>query len=447
MLIAPPRPVNDVAAGCEGPELNPIEKTIRNTLDKGDASDRAFREKVYRSVHAALERSLQASPDLSEETARQRREMLKASILSIETEFIPARAPTPAPAPAPIEREGEYQPEEEITADRVEDEREFTGAAVPAVEPVASEPDDHATAAPEIAPDRDEPETATDFPVIEPRTPSQEGARRTPEPGLRAPTRRSGSERREPSFGDDLGLAPPAADDTGDVPSRLQGERRDLPRRRGRFYAMAFLAVTLIAAIGMGVWWTVDQGLFLSAEQRDTSVPNPPLALENEEFVPEGTSPSPPLLGVADDTADWITIFDPSDPTQVSTPPGGEAAVIDSEYGPVLRIRASSADEPVKFDVGQGVLDQIAGRRAVFNVVAATEEGKPTQMSVTCDFGSLGDCGRNRYDVTAEQTDFLFDLDIPAGDPAGAGKIAIVSDVEDQGRAVDIRAIRVSIQD
>ncbi|MEP1516838.1 MAG: hypothetical protein ABJK32_12285, partial [Nitratireductor sp.] len=50
--------------------LNPIEKAIRNALDKGDAGDRAFREKVYRSVHAALERTLQANPGVTPDILR-----------------------------------------------------------------------------------------------------------------------------------------------------------------------------------------------------------------------------------------------------------------------------------------------------------------------------------------------------------------------------------------
>ncbi|MEP5977130.1 MAG: hypothetical protein ABJ299_10165, partial [Nitratireductor sp.] len=73
--------------------MNPIEKAIRNALDKGDAGDRAFREKVYRSVHAALERTLQANPGVTPDILRQRRQALKTAISAIESEFIPAVAP------------------------------------------------------------------------------------------------------------------------------------------------------------------------------------------------------------------------------------------------------------------------------------------------------------------------------------------------------------------
>ena len=71
--------------------LDVIEKAIRSALEKGDADDRAFREKVYRSAFAALERALEANPDLAPEIAGKRRSDLQAKITEIETEFIPAR--------------------------------------------------------------------------------------------------------------------------------------------------------------------------------------------------------------------------------------------------------------------------------------------------------------------------------------------------------------------
>ena len=462
LLIAPTRPANDVGRGCEEPELNPIEKTIRSALEKGDAADRAFREKVYRSVHSALERSIANNPQLEDETIRQRRQMLKASISTVESEFVLATLPSqdaqPA-APEDLEPEEDGAEPEEAAGPTEPDDASADGkdsSEAPAAEQEAEDvpsvevSDDRTYRSVRQDPPEDAAQDRPDADVmldIEPRITGDDrelhsqGPRRSPTPG------RTRAQRSEPIFESDE-TAEMLSASAEPYSSGLQGEYRAVPkRRRGRAYAMAFLSLTLLAAAAMGVWWTVDQGLFLSAEDRDTSVPNPPLALEAEEFAPEGAAPSPPITGVADDTADWVTIFDPSDPTRVTTPPGAEAAVIDSDGGPLLRIRTASAEEPVVFDVGQGILDGIAGRRTVFNVVAAAEEGQPTQISVTCDFGVLGDCGRNRYDVTAEQTDFLFDLDVPAGTPAGGGTISIVSDVENQGRAVDIRDTRVSVQE
>jgi hypothetical protein len=36
-----------------------VKKAIRSALERGEANDRAFREKVYRQAFSALDRSLQ----------------------------------------------------------------------------------------------------------------------------------------------------------------------------------------------------------------------------------------------------------------------------------------------------------------------------------------------------------------------------------------------------
>jgi hypothetical protein len=77
-------------------------------------------------------------------------------------------------------------------------------------------------------------------------------------------------------------------------------------------------------------------------------------------------------------------------------------------------------------------------------VVARAQEGEETQISVDCNFGELGDCGRKRYLVGITREEFLFEVELPAGNPGSGGTIAINSDVEGQGRAVDLFAIRVS---
>ena len=66
--------------------MDVIEKAIRGALEKGDADDRAFREKVYRSAFAALERALQANPDLAPEIAGKRRSDLQAKIAEMPDE-------------------------------------------------------------------------------------------------------------------------------------------------------------------------------------------------------------------------------------------------------------------------------------------------------------------------------------------------------------------------
>ncbi|TIS64088.1 MAG: hypothetical protein E5W43_17700, partial [Mesorhizobium sp.] len=70
--------------------MDAIEKAIRNAFEKGNPEDRAFREKVYRSAFAALDRVLQANPNVTVEAAINRRKAVQAKITEIESEFLPA---------------------------------------------------------------------------------------------------------------------------------------------------------------------------------------------------------------------------------------------------------------------------------------------------------------------------------------------------------------------
>jgi hypothetical protein len=90
-------------------------------------------------------------------------------------------------------------------------------------------------------------------------------------------------------------------------------------------------------------------------------------------------------------------------------------------------------------------LEQIAGKHAIFDIVASAEEGSETQISVSCNFGELGDCGRKRYAVGRELGEFLFEVELPNASPGAGGTIAISSDISNQGKAVDIHEIRVSV--
>ncbi|TCQ80233.1 hypothetical protein EDF68_103285 [Ochrobactrum sp. BH3] len=141
----------------------------------------------------------------------------------------------------------------------------------------------------------------------------------------------------------------------------------------------------------------------------------------------------------------WINIFTPTDATRMSVQGGATAEIMREGTNSFARVQSKGANDSVTFDVGEGVLNQLMGKKATFDIVARSDDGKPTQMSVNCDFAGLGDCGRRRYDVRDSVNDFLFDQDFQAGQSAGrAGKITINSDLSGAGKPVDIFAIRVT---
>ncbi|MBO6717631.1 MAG: hypothetical protein JJ913_06720 [Rhizobiaceae bacterium] len=338
--------------------MDSIERAIRDALAKGDASNRAYRERVYRSVLAALDRANASNPDLTLDMIERRQNALKAHITAIEREYVPAVEPVvEAPAAAPD----------------------------PAAAPL--------------------PEPRIDRPI-----------RNEPAPARFAEEERIGA----------------TAED------RLAPEG-DEPSGRKRPYAAMFVAVTFVAALAIGAWWASETGLF---GQPDTSSPNPPAEVEAEEFDPGG----PPPLGPAEggQPRDWVTLFSPADPSTVVAPTGATATVGEDDAGAYLEIR--SGGEAVLFDVPAAVLQSLAGGGAVFDVVARSEEGDETQISVSCNFGELGDCGRKRYLVGYEIADYLFDIEMPRGSPGTSGTIAIVPDVSGGKRALHVFEIRVAAQ-
>lgn len=369
--------------------MDAIEKAIRSALEKGNADDRAFREKVYRSAFSALDRALQANPNVTVEVAINRRKAVQAKIAEIESEFLPAvpdvRAPNggeveaPAVDPAASPKSGST-PSPAVSVDGPAD------APRSRVLPVV----------PDIMPDGPLPEA----PSLDTRGDAQAGAEVVPDRDER----------------------------------RIRGPRLPL--------TAIFLGVTLLAAIAIGGYFAMQTGVFKTAAQLDTAPPQPPPTVSDDEAPAQDGAPQKP--GQPDQSRDWINVFSPNDPTYVSAPSDAKADVMKDDTGSFLRIRSGASGSAVSFDVGQGILEKIAGKHAVFDIIARSEEGKETQISIDCNFGELGDCGRKRYAVGQQRNEYLFDVQFPDKHPGSAGTIAINSDFDKQGKAVDIYEIRVS---
>jgi hypothetical protein len=446
--------------------LDVIEKAIRGAFEKGNAEDKAFREKVYRSAFAALDRALQANPSVTVETAISRRKSLQAKITEIESEFIPA-VPEIDPAifdfsddfSAPPAVKPDKGPAPSAPADEpVVPAVETTAAKV---EPAAQAVDPPASSASTLAPTIEvtDKAEAPSAPRAEPSARVDSPLRAEPsfefEPWARAPVERGQSEDATAFTAPDveaLDMAPPqkpkpSAEDAANEVS--VDPDAAVVRERRRPYAAMFLAVTLFTAGAIGLWWAAQTGLLKSAAERDTTVPNPPKTLPSEDFIPEDEEPvqAPQKPGETDALKNWITVFTPADASRVNAPTDTSAEVVEDDEGSALRIRSGTSGSAILFDVGQGILEQVAGKRAIFDIVARSEEGQETQISVSCNFGELGDCGRKRYAVGHERSEFLFEIELPRGQPGAGGTIAVNSDISNQGKAVDIYEIKVSVSE
>ncbi|MEW9808714.1 hypothetical protein ABUE31_22210 [Mesorhizobium sp. ZMM04-5] len=372
--------------------MDPVEKAIRNALEKGDAEDRAFREKVYRSAFAALERATQANPQLTVEMAIKRRQSLQAKVTSIESEYLPA-----APA-LPVQPDD--VPEIALHEDRGE-------AAAPAVEAPQAPAGDAFGDAPSVALDGG---------------PASDGG---------APPVDLGPQEAAPAA-----VAPPAE---AVLPDH-DGRRSDRGRRP---FAAMFVIVTLVCAAALGGWLAHETGI-LRIPTAQAPAPSP--LGDSEDFDPAQEMPlQPGEPAGTQQLRNWITVFTPDDPSGVNAPSGATAEVSEDESGEFIRIRSGAEGAAVVFDVGQGILERIAGRKAVFDISARAEDGTQTQISISCDFGEMGDCGRQRYAVGYERGEYLFDVELPSNRPGAGGSIAVNSDFANEGKAVDIYEIKVSV--
>ncbi|MBZ9739462.1 MULTISPECIES: hypothetical protein [unclassified Mesorhizobium] len=386
--------------------MDAIEKAIRNALEKGNAEDRAFRERVYRSAFAALDRALQANPGVTVEVAIKRRKAIQEKITEIESEFLPA---VPGVAPRI----------DAVDAPAVE----TAAGAAPAVEagPKApSVPSPAVTVDGPVQAASDAPRSRV-LPVV---------------PDIMPDATLPGA----PAIDMSAAAAPGAATEVA--------PDRDERRIRGRRLPLTaiFLTVTLLAAVGIGLFFAVQTGVFKSAAELNTAPPEAPPTVEDDDFTPADGANAPAKPGAADQSRDWINVFSPADPTHVAAPSDAKAEVMKDDAGSFLRIQSGASGSAIAFDVGQGVLEKLAGKHAVFDIIARAEDGKDTQISVDCNFGELGDCGRKRYAVGQQKNEYLFDVKFPDKRPGSAGTIAINSDFDKQGKAVNVYEIRVSIE-
>ncbi|TXR48393.1 hypothetical protein [Phyllobacterium endophyticum] len=257
-----------------------------------------------------------------------------------------------------------------------------------------------------------------------------------PEPST-ARVERSVDTLREPELD-----APEPASDRSAVadnyrPDRLR-PRLKRNKERKKASGIAKLAITLvILALALGLLWLVASGTINTKPSSVAPSTGNPATTGSHEPLKEGQLPS---------EGSWITIFDPSDTTQVSVSGRATATITGDQVAKYLRIKSPSESDEIIFQVGQGVLEQLAGKNAMFDIVAKSEDGTRTQMAVSCDFGALGDCGRTRFDVSDASGEYLVQKQFPADErPSAGGSIKINSDIAQTGHSVDIISIRVQV--
>jgi hypothetical protein len=395
----------------EGPDVSGLETAIRTALSNADRNNPEVRAKIYQSARQALEAGLRKQDITDAEAVAHHRHRLEATIHMIEAE----------------ERE-RLHPRQ--------------GPPEVSVPPVVEIPPPTAHRVPEDA----------DSPALGGETRSHAGAdpRFDEESSLAAV---------HASTADHLG-APEAAQtfaaDKRPASMDFRPERAVARRKPRKFFSRLLVWCVLLAFIGMGAWWAHTSGLLMTAAERDTSVANPPASTAPEDFdgADGDGQDAASDNGAAPVTIDpqnsfssaWIEVFSPSDANKIVTGAQSRTENVTESDGPAIRLISQSGDRDgnVGISVPADVLKQLAGKSSTIAITLQSTSDEPSQITVECDFRSLGDCARHRFTVTREKSDVLFQVRFDQSlSPSSAGTLLINSDLDGKARGVNLYAVRI----
>ena len=142
---------------------------------------------------------------------------------------------------------------------------------------------------------------------------------------------------------------------------------------------------------------------------------------------------------------EWTPLFQPGKGAQASAGTQATAKVEQSGSGPYLAItsNAPGIEGSVAVELPQSVIASMQGKTS--NIALVLEGGdKPVQVTVECEFGGLGNCGRHRFLLSQNRTDLMFDVEVkPNGSADGPGRLLINADAGGEGNSAKLFSIHV----
>ncbi|OAE43614.1 hypothetical protein [Agrobacterium tumefaciens] len=382
--------------------MSGLETAIRNALEKSDRSNAEVRARIYQSSRQALEAGLRKQGIDDPQVVAQQRQRLEGLIHQIENEERNRLLDRVEQQLRP--------PEETLTPESLRQDDH-------SVDPVSeTDSHDHMAVEPELRGETRDVRLGTATVASAP-----------------IKTRRRGDK------------AAKRGSSAADSSLAFRPEGAVGRRKRLGLFARLFIYVTILAFIGFGAWWVYSSGLLLSPEQRDTSVPNPPAQVEAEDF--NGTEPAPSLSAGRGFSDDWVEVFNAERGSSgVSAGPRATVENIATPAGKALRVTSKSVaqDGAVSIEVPVEVMRDMAGKSSTISLTLQSSSDRQTQVSVSCDFSTLGDCSRHRFTATAERADMLLNATFERSiAPNAPGKVFINSDIDGSGRPVNLYSVRI----
>src|SRR5690606_2322849 len=135
-----------------------------------------------------------------------------------------------------------------------------------------------------------------------------------------------------------------------------------------------------------------------------------------------------PQVGFSED---WVTVFDGTDVSAVQASGSARVEPVETASGPALHLASTAgAGGDISLAIPAEILRQLAGKTSTIALTAQSGADAAVEFSVSCDFGSLGNCSRHRFTAHQEKADSLFRvaLDQSSG-PETSGRLLLSTSI------------------
>lgn len=421
--------------------MSGLETAIRNALERSDRADAEIRARIYHSARQALDAGLRKQGVTDPQVVASQRQLLEAKIEEIETQERARQMLRDVPEPiipSPIIPEP-------VISQPASQPQAGSFAVDPPVSPGTRTPDpqagvilggasrEAAATAQARAGDGDLGSLGAARPDRMERLEPASGANapereRGPKPDARA--ERTSEPRPEPRAKSRNG-------DTRilDVPP----ERAAKPRRRRSWTSRLIVWALCLALLGGTAWWVYTSDIVRQAIEQAATV-------ADNQLNRSGGANEPDLDPQRGFSADWVEVFVPAKASSLQ--PSGQVKVetVNAAEGPAARIVSATPNEAgdLAIEVPAELLRAMAGGSSTIALTMQSGANRSVQVSVRCDFGSLGDCQRHRFMATQEKTDALFRVSFDrALAPSSPGRLLVNTGLDGADQPLLLYSVRV----
>lgn len=421
--------------------MSGLETAIRNALDRSDRADREIRARIYQSARQALDAGLRKQGVADRLIVMQQHEMLERKIHEIEMEEV-GRISAPPPedgldfAPDLSGPVGSMQ----VEAPSI-DNRPHTlanppsdmalGGATRSASATASQ------AAPPVAPVVSQAIPVSTEPVVDFGDVSVDRSEQMdldrPDPRAKGNAGKPLREAKRPKPAKTKGKA--AAYSASGTMLNVPPERAAKPRKRRGFLSHLLTWVITLGVVGGACWWFYQSGMVQSFIEETLNA--------EQAAGGGGATPFDPRRAFSDD---WQEVFVPSKLAELKAGAQARVEAVSASEGQAVRIVSAVPDAAgdVAIDVPTEILREMAGKSSTVALTLQSGQNRTTQLSVRCDFGSLGTCSRHRFTASQEKQDALFRVSFDRTlAPNRPGRLILNSGIEGADRPILLYSVRI----